>query len=135
LTPWQQFTVKDPITIAAGATVELSSAYAGMVNFAADTGTLQIDHSQSFTGTVVGLNGQDTLDLRDIGAANARVTFSGDSTGGVRRGGAALTSKNIHPAGNYLPSPGGLPDDGPGGTMGHRPAGVRRREPDLFDPT
>jgi hypothetical protein len=31
LTAWQQFTVKDPITIAAGTTIEISSAYAGAV--------------------------------------------------------------------------------------------------------
>jgi hypothetical protein len=33
LTPWQQFTVTDPVTVAAGATVELPSAYAGAVTF------------------------------------------------------------------------------------------------------
>src|SRR5439155_309115 len=66
LTEWQQFTVKDPIAVAAASTVELSSAYAGGVIFAGNTGTLQIDNSSSFTGTVAGMTEQDTIDFADI---------------------------------------------------------------------
>ena len=49
--------------IAAGATLEINSPYAGPVTFAGSTGTLQFENPSSFTGTVAGLTGQDTLDL------------------------------------------------------------------------
>jgi hypothetical protein len=58
--------VKDPMTVAPGAVVEISSAYAGAVSFAADTGTLQLDNSASFAGTVAGMTGNDTIDFADI---------------------------------------------------------------------
>jgi hypothetical protein len=47
LTAWQQFTVKDPLTIAAGASLEISSADAGAVTFAGDSGTLRLVHRSS----------------------------------------------------------------------------------------
>ena len=62
--PWSNsFTISDPSTIGAGATLELASAFSGNVTFAASTGTLQLDSSSSFAGTVAGLADQDTLDL------------------------------------------------------------------------
>ena len=84
LTAWQQFTVVDPVTVAQGATVELAAAYAGTVNFAGTAGTLQLDNSTGFTGTVAGMSGQDTLDLRDLNFANVQQpVFSGTSSGGT----------------------------------------------------
>src|SRR3984885_2188176 len=85
LTGWQQFTVTDPVTVAQGATVELSAPYAGQAIFARTAGTLQLDSSTGFTGTVAGMTGQDTLDLRDIGfGATTTVGFAenGRGTGG-----------------------------------------------------
>jgi len=61
--------VKAPITVAQGATVEISSAYAGAVRFAADTGTLELAQSSRFSGTVAGMSGNDSIDFADIGAA------------------------------------------------------------------
>jgi hypothetical protein len=58
--------IGDPITIDAGTTVELSSAFDGLVTFAASTGTLKLDNSSSFSGTVAGMSGQDTIDFVDI---------------------------------------------------------------------
>jgi VCBS repeat-containing protein len=47
------------------------------------SGTLQLDHSKVFSGTVSGLD-DNTLDLRDItSGTNTTVTFSGDSNGGI----------------------------------------------------
>ena len=51
------------IGIGAGDTLELSSAYSGAVTFLADTGALKLDNASSFTGTVAGLAGQDSIDF------------------------------------------------------------------------
>ena len=67
--------------IGAGATVELSSAYSGTVSFAGATGTLKIDNSSSFHGTITGqLAIGDVIDLADISAgANAKISYSGNN--------------------------------------------------------
>ena len=71
------------LTIADGATVELSSAYAGAVTFAGSTGTLQLDNSSSFSGTVAGMTGQDTIDFADINFTKVQTpSYSGNSSGG-----------------------------------------------------
>jgi hypothetical protein len=77
--------------ISAGATVELSSAYSGTVSFAADTGTLKIDNSSSFSGTITGqLAIGDVIDLADISAgANAKISFLACRL--IRRRGQRLT--------------------------------------------
>ena len=72
LTPWQSFTVLDPLTVAAGAAVELLSGYAGAVASAGSSGRPALEDSASFIGTVVGMTRQEMLDLADITAgANA----------------------------------------------------------------
>ena len=55
-----------PTTIAPGPTTEIPSVFSGAITFAGSTGTLQLDSSSGFSGTVAGLTGQDTLDLRNI---------------------------------------------------------------------
>lgn len=67
VTGWAKFTVVDPVTIAQGATLEFADPYAGHAIFAGNAGTLQLDDSSDFTGTVAGMTGSDTIDLRDIG--------------------------------------------------------------------
>jgi hypothetical protein len=67
LTHLSPATAQSNVTVDAGATLELSSAYNGTVTFAASTGTLQLDQSSSFTGTVAGLCGQDAIDFAAIG--------------------------------------------------------------------
>src|SRR5262249_2769452 len=117
LTPWQQFTVQDPVTIAPGATVELTSAYAGAVTFAGSAGTLQLDNSSSFSGTVAGMTGQDTIDFADInfGTVN-QPSFSGNSSGGALSVTDGAHSANIALLGNYLASTFVASSDGHGGT-------------------
>jgi hypothetical protein len=39
-------------------TLELPSAYSGQLSFAAETGTLKLDNSASFGGTVAGMTGE-----------------------------------------------------------------------------
>jgi fibronectin-binding autotransporter adhesin len=83
------------------------------------TGTLKIDHSETFTGKVSGLD-DNTLDLGDITwGAHTTVGFAGDSSGGT------LTIVNndnpsqvaqIHLDGDYLGSSWSASSDGSGGT-------------------
>jgi hypothetical protein len=71
-------------TIDADATLEFTSAYNGVVEFTASTGTLKIDNSSSFSGTVAGISGQDTIDFADINFASAQQpTYSGTNSGGT----------------------------------------------------
>jgi hypothetical protein len=73
LTPWQSFAVLDPLTVAAGAAVELLSGYAGAVASAGSSGRPALEDSASFIGTVVGMTRQEMLDLAEITAgANIR---------------------------------------------------------------
>ena len=117
LTAWQEFTVKDPLTIADGATVELSSAYAGPVMFAGSTGTLQLDNSSSFSGTVAGMTGQDTIDFADINFTKVQTpSYSGNSSGGTLTVTDGTHSANIALLGNYLASSFVTSSDGHGGT-------------------
>jgi hypothetical protein len=117
LTAWQQFTVVDPVTVAQGATVELAAAYAGAVNFAGTAGTLQLDSSTGFTGTVAGMTGQDTLDLRDINfSATQTPSFSGNNSGGTLSVTDGTHTAKIALLGNYMASTFVASSDGHGGT-------------------
>jgi hypothetical protein len=104
-------------TITAGTTVEIKSAYTGNVTFASSTGTLQLDRSRSFSGTVAGMSGQDTLDLRDVSFATVQTpTFSGTSSGGTLTVTDGTHTANIALLGNYLASTFVASSDGHGGT-------------------
>jgi hypothetical protein len=117
LTGWHQFTVTDPVTVANGATVELRSAYAGGVTFAGPAGTLQLDDSVDFTGTVAGLVGADALDLRDIAFASVQnPTYSGTSSGGTLTVTDGTQTANIALLGNYMAASFVASSDGHGGT-------------------
>src|SRR3984893_11660543 len=48
-------------TISGNATLEFAGADSGSVTFQSSTGTLQLDHSSSFTSTITGFGGDDTL--------------------------------------------------------------------------
>jgi hypothetical protein len=104
-------------TIAAGATVEIPSAYSGVITFGGSTGTLQLDNSSNFSGTVGGLAGQDTLDLIDINLATVQTpTYSGTSSGGTLTVKDGSHTANIALLGNYLASTFVTSSDGHGGT-------------------
>ena len=105
-------------TIAAGATVEILSAYSGAVTFSGSTDTLQLDNSSSFSGTVAGLADQDTIDLRDINFASLQTpNYSGNSTAGTLSVTDGLHAANIALLGNYIASAFVASSDGHGGTM------------------
>jgi hypothetical protein len=116
---WTSSTVNVAPTpvINAGATLELASPYPGTVTFASTTGTLKLDNSASFAGTVAGMSGQDTLDLTDINFASVGTpTFKGTSTGGVLTVSDGSHTANIALLGNYIASTFTVSSDGHGGT-------------------
>ena len=105
------------VTVAQSATVELTSASAGAVTFAGTTGTLQLDDLSGFSGTVAGLAGQDTLDLRDINFGSVQnPTYSGNSSEGTLSITDGTHAANIVLLGNYLASSFVTSSDGHGGT-------------------
>jgi hypothetical protein len=104
-------------SVGAGATSELLSAYSGTIAFAGSTGTLKLDTSASFTGTVAGLTGQDTIDFADINFANAQQpSFSGNASGGMLSVTDGTHTANIALLGNYIASIFVASSDGHGGT-------------------
>jgi autotransporter passenger strand-loop-strand repeat protein len=109
--------VTQPAAIAAGATLELTGADTSSVMFKGTTGTLQLDSSTGFSGTVAGMTGQDTLDLRDIDFADIQTpSFSGNSTGGTLSVTDGTHTAGIALLGNYLASTFAASSDGHGGT-------------------
>jgi hypothetical protein len=108
----------DAITIDAGSTVELSSAFDGPVTFAGSTGTLQLDNSSSFSGTVAGISGQDTIDFVDINFASAQQpTYSGTNSGGTLTVTDGMDTANIALLDQYMAASFVTSPDGSGGTL------------------
>jgi hypothetical protein len=120
ITPWQQFTVTDPVTVATGATVELHAAFVGLVTFAGSTGTLKLDQSPSFGGTVGGFGGQDQIDLADVSyGAKSTLGYSANSN---NTGGTLTVNDGTHTAtlallGQYIAGSFVAASDGHGGTL------------------
>jgi VCBS repeat-containing protein len=113
------------IEIAGASTVELGSglcdAYAKAEIIFADeaTGTLKIDHAETFNGEIAGFD-DGTLDLTDIAwGYHTTVTFSGDSSGGILTvvdNDDPSQVAHIHLEGDYLGSSWNVANDGSGGT-------------------
>ena len=118
---WSQgFTVADPPAVAAGQTITLGSAYAGEVDFLADTGTLTLENSSTFAGTVAGLHGQDAIDFADIGfGAHSTLGYSGnsDNSGGTLSVGDGAHVASVALLGSYMASTFVAASDGHGGTL------------------
>ena len=104
-----------PVTIAAGQTVEISSPYSGAVTFAADMGTLELDDPASFSGTVAGMTGQDTIDFADIDPTKVQPP-SYDPASGKLHVTDGTHSADIALIGNYMASMFAAQSDGHGGT-------------------
>jgi autotransporter passenger strand-loop-strand repeat protein len=106
-------------TTIAGGTVEITSggSTGGTVTFAANSGTLQLDHSTTFSGTVAGMTAQDTLDLRDINFATAVITPSfTNATSGTLTVTDGTHTAHILLLGNYMASTFTASNDTFGGT-------------------
>ena len=109
--------VSDPTTIGAGETLELTSAYSGQLTFAADRGTLKLDNAASFSGTVAGMAGQDTINVADIDPTKVQApSYSGDASGGTFTVTDGTHTANIALLGNYMASTFVPSSDGHGGT-------------------
>jgi hypothetical protein len=116
----KSFTISDPPAVAAGETITLGSAYAGRVDFLGDTGTLKLEHSSSFAGTVAGLCGQDSIDLADIAfGADSTLGYAAnaDNSGGILSVGDGTHMANIALLGSYMASSFVAASDGHGGTL------------------
>jgi hypothetical protein len=112
-------------TIDAGASLELTGADSGSITFSGSPGTLILDHSSSFTGTILNLTGNgkastsDQIDLRDIAfGAGTTVSYVGNSSGGILTiSDAQNHTANLSLVGNYTNSTFTLSSDGHGGTL------------------
>jgi len=106
------------VTIGAGKTVELASAFSGGITFSASTGTLQLDNSSAFSGTVAGMAGKDQIDLRDVAFANVRnPSYSGTTASGTLTVTDGAHTANIILLSTYLSSTFVTANDGHGGTL------------------
>ena len=101
-----------------GATLELAYAYSGTITFAGATGTLIIDNSSSFSGTIAGqLVKGNVIDLADITAgANATISYSGNNSPGTLTVSDGTHTANIALEGNYSLANFIAYSDGHGGT-------------------
>jgi hypothetical protein len=118
--PWSQsFTVSDPAVIGTGNTLELASAYTGTLSFAGATGTLKIDHSSSFAGSIAGqLLPGDVIDFTDISAgANATIGYSSSNSPGILTVSDGAHTANVALLGQYSASSFVSAGDGHGGTL------------------
>jgi probable HAF family extracellular repeat protein len=105
------------VTIGAGEALEVTSASSGTVAFSGATGVLQLDNSQSFSGTVAGMTGQDTIDFADIDPTRVQPpSYFGDASGGTLTLSDGSRTANIALIGNYLASSFVASSDGHGGT-------------------
>jgi hypothetical protein len=87
------------------------------VTFADATGTLKLDNSASFSGTVAGMSGSDTIDFADIDPTKVQPpSYNGDASGGTLRVTDGAHSANIALLGNYMASVFVAGSDGRGGT-------------------
>ncbi|MDE2477086.1 MAG: hypothetical protein KGO48_18665, partial [Alphaproteobacteria bacterium] len=124
----QQIMVTDPPATGAGtaqidgnAEIEIGNPSSGQVTFApGSTGTLRLDDSQGFSGTVAGLafDGSNFIDLSDIlYGASTVANYFGNSSGGTLTVTDGVHSANIKLSGNYLGSSFVVASDDHGGTL------------------
>ncbi len=119
---WQSFNAtgesSSNASIAAGATLELPGASNAAVAFQSSTGTLKLDNSASFSGTVAGMTGSDAIDFANISFTNVHTpTFSGNSTSGTLTVTDGTVTASIALLGNYMASTFTTSSDGHGGTL------------------
>src|SRR5439155_6707040 len=90
-----------------GATIEFGGASSANTIFAAnDTGTLKLDNSIGFTGIITGFDANDQIDLADIQAPGAVLSFAdnGNGTGGTLTVSDGIHTANIALLGTYDPT-------------------------------
>ena len=107
------------------------------VSFLSDTGTLKLENSSSFAGTVAGLCGQDAIDFADIGfGANSTLGYAANSdhSGGTLSVGDGTHMANIALLGSYMASTFAAASDGHGGTLISEAAHTSTQTPVVTQP-
>ena len=107
-------------TISGASTLEFAAASEENVNFAAgSTGTLKLDDSAGFTGSVSGLTTTTYIDLADLSWMEGQMiaSFSGDTAGGKLTVSNGTDSDTINLAGDYTQSGWTLSQDSNGNTF------------------
>ena len=120
--------------ISANSEMEFGGAAATDVSFATgSTGTLRLDDSREFTGTVAGLSNVNSLDLSDVSfGANTQASYN--SSGGVLTVKQDATNPNSAAAhillqGDYTSAVWSVTSDGHGGTLVHDPSIISAQDP------
>ncbi|MGY3693161.1 autotransporter passenger strand-loop-strand repeat protein [Bradyrhizobium sp. USDA 3240] len=119
---WQSFNVTgespSSANIVPGGTLELTGGSNAGVTFQGSTGTLKLDNSASFSGTVAGMTGSDAIDFANINFASVHTpTFSGTSTNGTLTVTDGTVTASIALLGNYMASTFTTSSDGHGGIL------------------
>ena len=114
-------TVGGNASIGEASLIDFGGVSSSHITFAGQSGTLQLDKSQSFTGQISGFGGADQIDLGDI-AFDASATTLGYSGNSGNSGGTLSVSDGTHTAnlallGNYMASSFATSSDGHGGTL------------------
>jgi hypothetical protein len=107
-------------TISGAATLEFAAASAETISFAAgSTGTLKLDDSASFTGSVSGLTTTTYIELADLPWAQGQMTatFSGNTSGGKLTVSDGTGSDTINLVGDYTQSSWNLSQGSNGDTL------------------
>jgi hypothetical protein len=100
-----------------GGTLRFGAASSAAVDFAEATGLLLLDNSQSFTGTIAGLNPSvdgDFIDLEDINFAGSSKSYVGNATSGVLTVTDGVHTANLNMIGNFTVASFALVNDGTG---------------------
>lgn len=110
----------DTTVIAAGTTLEISTATAARLAFAPEGAALLLDHSTAFIGQINGFGGADTIDLGDIAFGSG--TTVGYAANSSNSGGTLTISDGTHTSalallGQYAAASFALGSDGHGGTI------------------
>ncbi len=109
------------LTISAGAELELFGAYSATATFASTVaGSLKLDSSTQFHGTIAGFGRQDEIDLSDIVFASSPTLGFTENNAGTA--GTLTVSDGTHTAnltllGNYMAASFAKASDGHGGTL------------------
>ena len=126
-------------TISAGGLVEIKvGGSAGLSTITISSGTLKLDNSQHFSGSIAGLaTAAQVVDLADINFATLQtVAYSGTTASGtltVSDGSAHVAQ--LHLIGNYLAATFTSASDGAGGTLLTDPPGPPPGQSTPFMPT
>jgi hypothetical protein len=120
-------------TIANDTTLAIVGASSQSVTFAGNAGSLLLDQSQSFTGTVAGFGGQDQIDLGDIAYSDVATTLdywmNSDSSGGTLTVSDGSHTANLSLLGQYAASSFAMASDGHGGTLITEAAAIAQNQP------